>query len=355
MNLTLISIAVGWLVVVLLNIGLLPPRLTPTVTVETLQQAPMPLIVSAPGAVQAKRSVIVKAEFDGPVLQKRFKEGDTVKQGDLLLEIGRDKIQQDYEGKRYALKNAQSDLRKAFVDVKLQRTLYEKQAVARSSVDDAERALERARQQVEIAKSAFRVEEERWNRNRVTALFDGTVVKDAIEDELTVTAGKEVLILADISELAVRARVNELEIRDIRVGQNASIGIQAVNAKPLKGTVRAIGSRAESVMVPEIPVFLSVDSVSATRLLPNMTADVRIFVGQTAPGLSVPISALAGSSGRNYVWLVDNLGRLRKRDVKVGKTNPERAEILEGLSVGQRVCVKIQLRFADGLKVRSGG
>lgn len=238
-----------------------------------------PLIVRAPAVLQPKRSLIVKAEFDGPILSKSYQEGKSVAEGQLLLEIGRNRIEADYQAKSIALENAKADLSRAKKDVKLQKILFKKQAVSQSSVEDAERAVVKANQALQTAQAAFALERTRWGHNKIRAPFGGTIIKDALEEEHDVTAGKELLTLADISDYTLKARVDELEIGQVKAGQDAEVKIQAYEDKPLKATIVRLGSQAEGNALPEIPVFLQLETTEGLPLLPKLSAEVRIHVG----------------------------------------------------------------------------
>lgn len=352
MKRNLILLIFGWWVLILLNIFLLPGRYAPRVRVEGVQTAPFPLVVRAPGVLQPKRSVTLKAEFDGPVLMKDFQEGKPVQKEQLLVEIGRDRIQPDYEAKRNAWRNAEADLLKARKDVKLQKVLYQKQAVSLSSVEDASRAVIRAEQALETARSAFRLEQERWNRSKIRAPFSGTVIKDSLEDERQVTGGKELLTLGDISEYSARVRVDELEIRQVKVGQPAEIRVQAYEGMPFRATVSRLGAQAEGGSLPEIAVVLVLETKEGMPLLPKLTAEARIAVGKIPAVRSVPLTAIDNADGKPKVWIVTSSQRLEQRPVNLGHSNPERVEITKGLSDGERVCITADPHFAPGIKVK---
>ena len=118
-----------WAVLVVLNVNIMSPRLIPLVRTEPLKSAPLELMVRAPGTIQPVKTETLKAEFDGPVVKKAFKEGDRVKPGQFLLEVGRDNIQMEYLSRSNDLKNAQLKFRKAVNELKLQKILYKKKSI----------------------------------------------------------------------------------------------------------------------------------------------------------------------------------------------------------------------------------
>jgi RND family efflux transporter MFP subunit len=319
--------------------------------VETVQPAPLPLVVRAPATLEAKQSLTFKAEFDGPVLAKNYQEGDVMAKDQWLIKIGRDKIQMDYQTKSDAVKNAKADLIKAEKEKKLQKVLYNRQAVSRSSVEDAAQAQVRAAQALRTAEEAFRLEQVRWNKSKLIAPFGGTVIKDFVGNQPNVASGKEILTLADVSGFSVRARVDELEIAQIHEGQEARVRIEAFHDTWLPARVDRIGTQSDEAGAPEIPVTLHLDGTEGLSLRTNLAAEARINTGETGPVLSAPLTAIANEDGRAKVWVLNRLNRLETRRVETGKSNPDRVEITKGLEAGDRVCVQADPHFSEGMKV----
>src|SRR5258706_612750 len=207
-----------WAAITLLNVLIMPSRHTVRVTAETVESAPLSLVVRAPGNVDAKASVILKAQFDGTLESKQFREGQKVAAGDILAVINRDKVRLDYQQKQDALTNAKADLVQARKEVRLQKTLYEKQAVAYSAVEDARRNLVKANQALRNAEEATKLEQARWDSANVVSPIAGTVVRDAVGDDKAVMSGQEIVTIADVSEFTVKARVDEMDLK--RLAEN---------------------------------------------------------------------------------------------------------------------------------------
>lgn len=351
----LIIAACLWIGLVVLNVAVLGRRHTLAVKAVTVKKAPLELIVRAPGILQPATNALIRAEFDGPVIGKAYKEGDQVRAGQRLLEIGRDNIQMQYMGKDSEFKNAQRELKKAVNELKLQKTLFKKKAVAFASVDEATHALERARQAVELSSAAFLIERARWNKNVIFAPFNGTITKDYIGQEATVAAGKELLSLGDLSSYAMQVKVDELGIAQIRVGQPALVRLQASEDKPLKARVAKIGAQSDEKGMAQYAVSLAIAPKSSTDLplMPQFSGEGRIRIGATEPVLAVPLTSLAMKGGMQIVWAVNALGRLEARAVEVGRSNADEAEITAGLAEGDRVCVSAKPSFAGGMRVKT--
>lgn len=344
-------IASAWGVFVLLNIGMLPYHFAPRVQTERIVLAPLPLVVRAAGNLDAKASATLRAQFEAAVLEKQFREGQEVKAGQLLAVLSRDKIKLDYQSKKDALANAEADLTHAQREVRLQKTLFKKQAVAYSSVEEAQRAVVKAIQSLRSAKESFKQAEDQWNSARVAAPFSGTVVKDALGDDRQVGAGKDIVTIADVSEFTVRARVDELDIKQIHEGQIADVRVQIYPQTAFRAKVIQLGSAPEGTGLLEIPVLLRLESTQGLLLRPKLSADVRIQTGQTEPVLSVSKYAISNADGTPRVWSVNLLSRIHSKVVVLGRENPDRVEIKEGVSASQKVCLVAEPDFEDGMRV----
>src|SRR4051812_1357051 len=100
------GIGLVWIGTTALNILLLPDRYAVRAGVEISRKSTLPLMVRAAGTVEPKHTLVFKAEFEGPVISKLYKEGDRVPKGKLLLEIGRDGVRLEHDKKAIALENA---------------------------------------------------------------------------------------------------------------------------------------------------------------------------------------------------------------------------------------------------------
>ncbi len=346
---TLVAVWVG---VVALNMIFLPRQFMPEVTVEKAALAPLALRVRAAGNLEAKDSTTLKAQFEGPVLKKNFHEGQIVRKGQLLAVLSREKIKLDYESKRDALKNAESDLERARKDLRLEKVLFKREAVSYSSVEDAQRALTKADQGLRAAKETFQLAQDLWESSEVTSPIAGTIVKDWLGDEKSIGAGKEIVTVADVSEYTVRARVDELDLHQIEEGMKADVRLQVYPERVFTATLRQLGSQPDGNGLPQIPIVLTLDSTQGLLLRPKLSAEVRIHTGSTPPTLSVPLSSIVNADGQQRVWVVGSLNRLRAQAIELGRSNPDRVLVIKGLQVNDRVCLSPDPHFATGMKVR---
>jgi len=344
-------LAAGWGALLILNCLCLPHLYSPKVRTEVAVRQPMLLVVRSAGNLEAKDSTTIRAQFDGPVVERKYREGDKVVAGQLLAVISRQRIRLERQQKIDSLRNAEADLSKAKKDLRLQRVLYSKEAVSYASVEDAKTTLIKAQQALRSAQEGMQLSDTQWNSSDVKAPFSGTVVKDWVNDDKYVSTNKEIVTVADISEFTMKARVDELEIKQVHPGQNALVTVQIYDQVSLPAEVRDVGSLPDANGIPEVPVILKIKDMKGLTLRPKLSAEANIFTGQTPPTLSVPLTAVANADGTPRIWTVNWLGKIHSRVVMLGQSTPFRVEILSGLDPGDRVCMDAQSGFAEGMKI----
>jgi multidrug efflux pump subunit AcrA (membrane-fusion protein) len=185
----------------------------------------------------------------------------------------------------------------------------------------------------------------------VYAPFAGTVVKDWVGDDKFVGSGKEIVTVADISEYTMKARVDELEIKQVRPGQFAQVMVQIYEQTPLPAMVRDVGSMPDATGIPEVPVVLTIRDTRGLQLRPKLTAETNIFTGQTLPTLAVPLTAVTNADGKPRIWVINRWGKIHSRIVSLGQSSPFMVEITSGLTEGDLICMDAEPPFAEGMKV----
>jgi HlyD family secretion protein len=191
---------------------------------------------------------------------------------------------------------------------------------------------------------------------RLTAPFDGTILKVNVQAGDTIAATTKVLTVANLKQLQVVAAVDETTIRRVTVGQNAQISFDAFPGQTFRGKVLEVplqGALQGNVMVYDVP--LSLTGAEALPLLVGMTANVQIQVGQVENALLVPAMAIQRVSGLNQV-LVPNAGdptaAPQAVPVEVGLSDGVNTQIVKGLNAGDKVVVQMTTSQSNQFNVR---
>jgi HlyD family secretion protein len=156
--------------------------------------------------------------------------------------------------------------------------------------------------------------------------------------------GAAIAELPDPSSLKVSARVEEAERGQLKVGQSATVHVDAVPDKSLESRIEAISPTASLDFNGgwPIPHNFSVDialSQSDPRLTPGMSATVRVVVARIPDGIVIPASALFRKAGR-AVAFVQRGSKFEETPVEVSRRNAEEVLLARGLEPGERVALK---------------
>jgi macrolide-specific efflux system membrane fusion protein len=181
--------------------------------------------------------------------------------------------------------------------------------------------------------------EELYRATPVLAPINGTVILRSVEPGQTFTGSDAVFVMSD--RLTVNAQVDETDIAQVKLGQRATIVIDAYPDRPIAATVAQIAYDARTVqnvtiyeidVLPrEIPPFLR----------SGMTASVTFHVASRPGVLQVPSAAVRQRDGRAYVLVPgDKPGAPpREQEIRAGASGGGRVEVVSGLEEGQTVLV----------------
>jgi RND family efflux transporter MFP subunit len=188
----------------------------------------------------------------------------------------------------------------------------------------------------------------------LTAPEDGTVTVVAITAGSDAPSGPAITMIT--SDLQVTTSVVESDIAAIKVGQQATVAVAALDAS-LRGAVVSIdpvGSSSGSNGVVAFKVTVKLASPPAS-LRPGMSADITIVAASATNVLSIPSRALSGSAGAYTVRVVAADGSVSTRQVEVGLVTSSLAEIKSGLQAGERVVTGTSSTQNQGTTVTGTG
>jgi macrolide-specific efflux system membrane fusion protein len=313
-------------------------------------------LVQAAGVVVPREQLDVGAQVNGQIRAVHVELGQNVKAGQLLVSIDPDTARSEVRVAEASLveQKAQINVKRTLLqfaksEVERQRRLLPFGGTTRSAAERAESdaaSLEAEvfgltasldRYSAEVTKSTLAL-----SRTDIKAPIDGVVVDIVVAQGQTVNASQVtpvLMTLARLDEMTVRTRVAEADIGKVKVGQHASFVTLAGEAQTFEGTVRVIqpvpersGSASFYNVLFEVPN-------KARVLLPQMTVLVHIDTGSAARVPTIPVVALAERQpgGRYQVYVLDAANQPRRRLVKIGLFDDSKAQVVEGLRVGERV------------------
>jgi HlyD family secretion protein len=388
---------VGVLVLALLGYFLLPLVLGVKVKAFQLQRGELIQTVVASGRIETPARVDVGTQIIGRVAAVPVKEGQTVKAGQLLIELEASdeqaaveqaaaalrqaevKLRQFHEQTQpmaeQALKQAQATLLNVQKQYERQRELVAQGFIGKAQLDDVQRNLDIAKSQqssvqlqlqsampngsdyqlasaaLEQARANLHAAQARLAHSKIRAVADGVLILRDVERGDTVQPGKVLMVLSPLGLTQLLVQIDEKNLRYLQLGQTAMAQADAYPGQKFNAQVAYInpginaqrGSVDVKLNVAEAPAFLKQD----------MTVSVEIEVARRKDTLSLNVEAIRDAASQEpWVMLVEH-GKAVRRVVKLGMSGDKSTEILAGLKDSDLVLPATGSAVLEGARVRA--
>jgi len=368
---------------------------TAAVTKGTLEQT-----VRLAGQTSARNfRNVVAPQLRGPesnasmTIQKMAKSGSFVKQGELVIQIDAQSVKDHVDDVTDTVQQAGADVEKRRAEQKVEwenlqqtvrvakaewdkakleyqpaeiRTPIERELL-KLSLDEAEaryRELERElafrkqSQEAELKILEYTAERHTRHRNRhardlktftIMAPISGLAVMNTVfrggdmtqvQEGDVIYPGQQLLKIVDAQSMQVETSINQAESSDFRIGQKATVTLDAFAGVQVAGRVYSIGALAtrswrENYYVRNIPVRIALDAQDP-RIIPDLSASVLVTLNKVDDATIVPLAALRTEGGKRYAQVKTPSG-FERREVQIGLASETQAAVLSGLQAGDEV------------------
>ncbi len=386
------------------------------VTVDTVRFRNIVETVSASGKIQPEVEVKISSDVSGQIVELFVKEGDSVKQGQLLLIINPDLYESEFErvsavvnqtkanvaSAKSQLEQAKAQFIQAEANWKRNKDLYERKVISKSEWEQIDTQYEVAKSQYEAAKQSVTAAEftlasaqasqksarDNLSRTKIFSPMNGVVSKLAVEkgERVVGTAqmqGTEMLRIANLREMEVVVDVNENDIVKVDLGDTAYVEVDAYLNRKFTGVVRQIANSPKTTLnavatdeVTNFEVKISILRESYKDLetgrnispfRPGMSATVDIITNRKNNVLSVPIQAVTTRKDtlnsaaettkkyKEYVFVIIE-NKALQTEIETGIQDNKYIEVLNGLNDGMIIAEgpynAISKTLSNGAKVR---
>lgn len=348
------------------------------VEVVTVQQADTgpQVLLNASGYVTPQRRATVAAKITGRVTGVFFTEGMHVHKGYVLAKLDDSDSQKalaaaiaDRNATQGSIADLQVQLKNAEIQLHRAQELQKQGVQTQEALDNARMAanslgakIDYARQQVLAGDARIKEAQQAVDNCVIRAPFDGIIVsKDAQVGEIVspLSAGggftrTGIATIVDMASNEIQVDVNENYIARVKPKQEVTATLDAYPDWKIPAHVRTIIPTADRQKAT-VEVRVAFDKLDP-RILPDMGVKIT-FLGEEArqtekapSGLMVPQSAIRDDGGQKIVFLVKD-NRVERHAVKVGASQGSQAQLLAGVTPGDRVVVRGPADLKDGQAV----
>jgi HlyD family secretion protein len=366
------------------------------VTLGKVEQIDITSKVTSNGRIDAQRKVDLSANVMGQIINLAVREGDVVKKGDFLLQIDQKQLAATAQGAAMSLQALLSDRDSARAQAAEARRVYERaqknfaeKIIPESELDRSRAAYQSA--QAAVASAESRIDQARANvtaardtlsKTTMVAPMAGIVTALPVEEgEVAVIGtmnnpGTILLTIADMSVVEAVMEVDETDIPNVKIGQKATVTVDAYPNQTFSGVVTEVGSSpmqrgglGGNTEAVNFEVKIQLENPPA-GIRPGFSASADIITGTRSKATAIPIQALvvrekpaaggakpeAGAKPQEEegVYVFDG-GKAKFAAVKTGLAGDSNIEIVSGLKPGQQIITgpfRALRDIKDGSKVK---
>jgi HlyD family secretion protein len=378
------------LVLLVVAVPLIQARLSggPTVQAQTEKVTPRVLqsSVLASGKLVHDEEVKLMTEEIGRVTAIYVEAGAQVKRGDLVLQIDDQRLRAAVDQNQASVRLQEIAIQRQQLQVANLRTQWERMrglhdrnlidedsfVTATNNLEIAEVDLRSSRESLQQARAQLEQAQDRLSKTRVYSPIDGTVttldikVGETAISSSTNIPGSNLMTIANPASIHTEVNVDEADIANVVIGQNARVYAIAYPDRPVEGVVDAIAVSAkvaEGQQGQSFAIKIRLLNPEKITLRPGMTCRAEIFTATKHDALAVPIQAilvqedLTTNETRRDVFVVRD-GRAAKVAVEVGLADDTYQEIVSGVSAGDEIVTgpdRVLRALKEGDRVVVGG
>lgn len=297
------------------------------------------------GTVFYKEVSDVASELSGLAEAVRFEEGQRIKKGQVLIELGSDILKKRLRANSATYEQFLSELEIAKIELKRREKLFKTKSISEQTYDENRYRVKGLEKRAASLKAEVERIEIELQKKTIRAPFNGIVIKRLVDRGEWLSEGATVAVLAKDDVVDIVADVSEKFIPYVSVGMQVKC---TVNGSEFTGTVVAVVPRGD-VATRTFPVKIRTPNTLA--LIEGMSAKVILPTGKHLKTLVVPRDAVISVFGQTVVYAVDD-SKARMIPVKVTGYKELVAGIeAPGLAEGMQVVVEGNERLRNGQMV----
>jgi membrane fusion protein, multidrug efflux system len=326
------------------------------VTVAQVKTADFPVYLHGLGTVQPYVTVTVRSRVDGEVIKVAFKQGQMVKEGDLLVQIDPRPYQAALDQALAKKAQDEANLKNARLDLQRYTSLANENSIARQQLDTQQATVDQLIAQIKGDEAAIENAQTQLSYTTIRSPLAGKVGFRLVDPGnivhaadttgiVTIVKLQPISVVFTAPEEGVPAINKALATGIVPVTALTSDGLTTLSEGRLALVNNAVDQASGTIQMKA--TFANTDNV----LWPGLSVSTRLLIDTLKQVIVVPEDAVQRGPSSLYVFVVGGENRVEMRNVMVGQEGSGQSVILQGLSPGERVVIAGQYRLQRGVFV----
>jgi len=317
-------------------------RVAPVVVQDVVYQ------IKSLGQIEAQDVVQVTAQVEGVATDVRFREGDRVGPGTVLLRIDPERYRLEAERAQATIEQSRAEQDRAGADLRRREALAQNDLLSAEELNRSRSDSTRLTASVEVAQAALGIARQNLARSEVRPQVSGVIDTRTVDTGQFVRTGTVLATIVDASRLRLRFKVSEAESLRATVGGSVTFRVAPLGPRDFTARIYHVGRIADPT-TRNVEVLGWVDNPG--ELKPGFFAEVTLAGERREDALVVPESAVQASEQGFVTYVVEDK-TARVRPIQLGlRTGTGVVEILSGLKPGETVVTEGSDRLDDGIPV----
>jgi membrane fusion protein, multidrug efflux system len=326
------------------------------VTVVAAKREDVPSYMIGIGTVKALNTVAVTPQVSGAITQVAFTEGQTVKRGDLLVQVDPRPYENALIQAQGQLARDQAFLANAELDLKRYQTLATQNSIALQQVDTQASLVKQYEGIVTTDEGTVRTAALNVSMTRIESPINGRTGLRQIDigNVIQANTANAIVVVTQMNPISVIFTLPEAAFEQVRTAQlKGRVPVTALDNDQTvldQGTLLTLSNLIDTT-TGTIPLKATFPN-AALRLWPGQFVNVRVLLGYEHGVVTVPSQAIQIGPDGSFVYVISQNDTAQQRDVRTGITANGVTVVAEGLLPGERVVTTGQFKLVNGSRVQ---